>query len=78
LTVAASDIAVHREIFGEAGRYFDRFSHETAVSVGTTLVTTETDQSRLRCRSLGRISEFSWKAHTARILELCDQLTRKR
>jgi glycosyltransferase involved in cell wall biosynthesis len=72
--VIASDIPVHREICGEAGVYFQRFSAE---ELANTLVQVATSPGKIRqMKSTGaeRVRSFSWKRHVEAILDLCAKL----
>lgn len=73
--VVASDIPVHREICGDAGTYFSRFSpDDLARTVAQVLSSPET---ALQMADAGRrrSQRFSWKTHVEHILELCEALT---
>ena len=70
LPVVASDIAVHREICGDAALYFPRFSPEAlAVSVMQVLRSAELAK-HMADAGLNRSRQFSWKAHVEQILAL--------
>ncbi len=70
LPVIASDLAVHREICGEAAMYFPRFSAESlAETIGRVAGSIELS-SRMRAVGLERSRQFSWKTHVEKILEL--------
>jgi glycosyltransferase involved in cell wall biosynthesis len=75
LPVVASDLPVHREICGEAGVYFQRFSPEElarrilAVSGSSELA------SRLGQAGMLRASAFSWKRHLDQILSLAREVS---
>lgn len=72
--VVASDIAVHREICGDAALYFPRFSSE-ALSERILEITRSPDaMRRMRSAGLERSGQFSWKTHVEKILELCGDL----
>jgi glycosyltransferase involved in cell wall biosynthesis len=70
LPVVASDLAVHREVCGEAAGYFPRFSAE-ALAEAVAQVAGSTEASR-RMGAIGRerARQFSWKTHVEKILEL--------
>jgi len=73
--VIASDLAVHREICGDAGTYFPTFSAE---DLGEAVVrTVESPEARQKMVATGfeRAKCFSWKTHVERILELARSLT---
>jgi len=70
LPVVASDLAVHREICGEAAAYFPRFSPEAlAETVAQVAQSTEASR-RVAAAGLERSNQFSWKTHVEKILEL--------
>jgi glycosyltransferase involved in cell wall biosynthesis len=69
LPIVASDIAVHREVCGDAALYFPRFSAESlADQVLTSL-------NRVRpSPSEDVLRRFSWTRHLEEILEIADRL----
>jgi glycosyltransferase involved in cell wall biosynthesis len=70
LPVIASDLAVHREICGEAARYFPRFSSED-LSEGVAQIGASPDIAQSMKRiGIERARHFSWKTHVEKILEL--------
>ncbi len=72
--VVASDLAVHREICGDAGVYFSRFSPEDlATSVERVARSGEISRSMAQA-GLKRSQDFSWKRHVKEILELAGSL----
>jgi glycosyltransferase involved in cell wall biosynthesis len=72
--VVASDLAVHREICGDAAVYFPTFSPEgLADGLGQVISSPETSR-RLATSGVERSRSFSWKAHVEEILALCSQL----
>ncbi len=74
LPVVASDLAVHREICGEAAAYFPRFSADKlAETVAQVTRSPETLKSMAAAGS-ERARQFSWKTHVEKILELCRML----
>jgi len=71
LPVVASDLAVHREIGGEAALYFERFSaNELATTVAQLAQSPET-WKHMAAVGVARARQFSWKAHVDKIVELC-------
>ena len=74
LPVVASDLAVHREICGEAALYFPRFSPEglaecvAQIAGSPEVAKTMAEVGRERSR------QFSWKAHVKEILQLARDL----
>jgi len=72
--VVASDLAVHREICGDAAVYFPTFSPEgLADGLGRVLSSPEMVR-RLAASGVERSNIFSWKAHVKEILALCSKL----
>jgi glycosyltransferase involved in cell wall biosynthesis len=70
LPVIASDLAVHREICGEAATYFPRFSSED-LSEGVAQIGASPDIAQSMKRiGIERARHFSWKTHVEKILEL--------
>lgn len=74
LPIVASDIAVHREICGDAGAYFPRFSAENLAKTVAQVATSPERARRMAAAGLARAQSFSWKTHVERILELCCKL----
>lgn len=76
LPVVASDLPVHREICGDAARYFARFSPqdlaETVLEVAASLQTS----AQMSAKGRQRASDFSWKKHMEQIVSLANQLAR--
>ena len=74
LPVAASDLAVHREICGDAALYFPRFSPERLADAVLRIHLSPDLACELREKALARSREFSWKEHTERLLALSKSL----
>jgi len=74
LPVIASDLAVHREICGEAALYFPRFSAETLADLA--LRTSESPEQAAAMREMGlrRSRDFSWDKHVEELLRLARRL----
>jgi glycosyltransferase involved in cell wall biosynthesis len=75
LPVVASDLAVHREICGEAANYFPRFSAE---SLAAEMLRVEADdrlRSAMSQAGLARSRDFSWERHVADLLDLARRIT---
>ena len=70
--VVASDLAVHREICGEAATYFPRFSAEGLAATASQVAQSPEAMRRMASGGLERSRQFSWKTHVDKILELCD------
>src|ERR1051326_8325256 len=72
--VIASDLAVHREICGEAAVYFPRFSAEAVAQQILQVAQTPETMGRMARKGRERSHKFSWKAHVDKIMELCASL----
>ncbi len=72
--VTASDLAVHREICGDAAVYFERFSPEALAACVTQIARAPEMSRHMAARGLERSRQFSWKAHAEKILELSQAL----
>jgi glycosyltransferase involved in cell wall biosynthesis len=70
LPVIASDLGVHREICGEAARYFFRFSPEDLAE--TVIQTSRSMEQSATMRKMGQLRsrDFSWDKHLDRLLQL--------
>ena len=74
LPVIASDLAVHREICGDAAVYFPRFSSEKLAEAVAQVLRSEEASKRMVAIGLDRAHSFSWKTHVERVLELSEGL----
>jgi len=72
--VVASDIAVHREICGEAAIYFERFSPEALAECILQITNAVEMRKTMIAKGLTRAGEFSWKLHAEQIIELSRML----
>jgi glycosyltransferase involved in cell wall biosynthesis len=70
LPVIASDLAVHREICGEAALYFPRFSPEALAEVVLQATQSPGQPATLRAAGLLRSRDFSWDKHVEDLLRL--------
>jgi glycosyltransferase involved in cell wall biosynthesis len=70
LPVVASDLAVHREIAGDAGLYFERFSAKELAETVAQVAQSPDVSKRMAAAGLQRARQFSWKTHVEQILEL--------
>jgi glycosyltransferase involved in cell wall biosynthesis len=74
LPVVASDLAVHREICGDAATYFERFS---STALAAAVVDLQVDKNRCSTISqagLTRSRDFSWDRHVADLLALARRI----
>jgi glycosyltransferase involved in cell wall biosynthesis len=76
LPVVASDLAVHREICGNAARYFPRFSPETLAQLVMQAAQSEVQIAAMREMGLSRSSDFSWDKHVDELLRLSRSLAK--
>jgi glycosyltransferase involved in cell wall biosynthesis len=72
--VVASDIAVHREICGDAAAYFPTFSPEKLAQTVEQVVSSPEATSRMATAGLVQASSFSWRRHAESMLEVCANL----
>ena len=77
LPVVASDLPVHREICGEAGVYFQRFSPEELAQRILAVAGSSELAGRLGRAGMLRASAFSWKQHVDQILSLAREVSSK-
>jgi glycosyltransferase involved in cell wall biosynthesis len=77
LPVVASDLPVHREICGEAGVYFQRFSPEELAQRILAVAGSSELAGRLGQAGMLRASAFSWKRHLDQILSLAREVSSK-
>jgi glycosyltransferase involved in cell wall biosynthesis len=72
--VVASDLAVHREICGDAAEYFPPFSPEALAESAAKVAQSCETSRRMAAAGLERSRQFSWKTHVEEILKLADTL----
>jgi glycosyltransferase involved in cell wall biosynthesis len=77
LPVVASDLAVHKEICGDAARYFPRFSAELLAEQITQVCESDEEMRMMREKGGARSQEFSWDKHVEALLLLARRLVRK-
>ncbi len=78
LPVVASDLPVHREICGDAGVYFARFSPEALAEQVLQLYKSPDLATKLSGNGLRRARQFSWSEHVERLLVLAQDLVRSK
>jgi len=74
LPVAASDLAVHREICGDAAAYFQRFDPEGLADCVAQIAESQERRKSMTVLGLRRSRDFSWKVHVEQILTLSRSL----
>jgi glycosyltransferase involved in cell wall biosynthesis len=75
LPVIASDLAVHREICGEAAQYFPRFAPEMLAERIMQVCNSEEQKAAMREKGVVRSHDFSWDKHVEELLLLARSLT---
>jgi glycosyltransferase involved in cell wall biosynthesis len=76
LPVVASDLPVHREICGDAGIYFPRFSPEVLAERVMQIQESPELAEKLSRNGLRRARDFSWSEHIERLVALAQELVR--
>ncbi len=76
LPVVAADIAVHREICGDAAVYFPRFSSEALAGCVMQIANLPETATGMAAFGRERSRQFSWKTHVEQIVELARTLAR--
>ena len=74
LPVVASDLKVHREICGEAGRYFQPLSPEALSETVAAMATSSTIREDLVTLGRKRAADFSWQSHVRSLLKVAESL----
>jgi glycosyltransferase involved in cell wall biosynthesis len=74
LPVVASDLPVHREICGTAGRYFQRFAPDDLAKRVCEVVGSPRLAAELAQGGVERAARFSWKTHVERVISLARSL----
>jgi glycosyltransferase involved in cell wall biosynthesis len=76
LPVIASDLAVHKEICGEAALYFPRFSPEVLAELAIQVSQSAEQTAALREKGKVRSRDFSWDRHVEALLRLARHFTK--
>jgi glycosyltransferase involved in cell wall biosynthesis len=76
LPVVASDLPVHREICGDAGVYFSRFSPDALAERVLQVQESPELAEKLSSNGLRRARDFSWSKHVERLVVLAQELAR--
>ena len=74
LPVIASDLAVHREVCGDAALYFAPFSHDLLAETVFRVALSREVSAKMSERGLARSGDFSWKKHVDQIVEVAEEL----
>jgi glycosyltransferase involved in cell wall biosynthesis len=74
LPVIASDLAVHREICGDAALYFPRFAPEALAERIIQVSESAEQRGSMREKGLSRSRDFSWDQHVNALLALARRL----
>jgi glycosyltransferase involved in cell wall biosynthesis len=74
LPVVASDLPVHREICGDAGVYFPRFSPEALAEQVLRVYESSDLAEQLSKNGIRRARDFSWSKHVERLVALAQEL----
>jgi glycosyltransferase involved in cell wall biosynthesis len=77
LPVVASDLAVHREICGDAAIYFPRFAAEILAERIAQVCESDEQKSTMREMGMARSRAFSWDKHVDQLLLLAQRLAAK-
>ena len=76
LPVVASDLAVHREVCGDAALYFPKFSPDLLAEAVCQLALSPDVSGKISARGRQRSNDFSWKDHVARVIAIAESLLR--
>jgi glycosyltransferase involved in cell wall biosynthesis len=75
--VVASDLPVHREICGDAGVYFPRFSSDALAERVMQIQESPELAEKLSRNGVRRARDFSWSEHVQRLVVLARELVRR-
>lgn len=78
LPIVASGIAIHREICGDAARYFPVRDAEALAAQLSLLAADGNERAEMARRGAARVRNFIWEDHVARLLALLRELSRAR
>jgi glycosyltransferase involved in cell wall biosynthesis len=76
LPVIASDLAVHREVCGDAALYFKTFSPESLAETVSRIAHSPEQLRKMSDRGLERSKDFSWKDHVDQVISIAEELLR--
>jgi glycosyltransferase involved in cell wall biosynthesis len=74
LPVIASDLAVHREVCGDAALYFPTFSPGLLAETVCRVARSRELSGKMSLGGLERSRDFSWKKHVDQIVEVAEEL----
>ena len=74
LPVVASDLAVHREVCGDAALYFPAFSPDLLAETVCRVALSREVSGKMSERGLERSADFSWKKHVGQIVSIAEAL----
>jgi len=74
LPVVASDLAVHREVCGDAALYFPAFSPDLLAETVCRVDLSREVSGKMSERGLERSADFSWKKHVGQIVSIAEAL----
>jgi glycosyltransferase involved in cell wall biosynthesis len=74
LPVVASNLAVHREVCGEAALYFPAFSPDLLAETISRVALSPELSRKMSQQGLERSRDFSWKKHVDQILAVAEEL----
>jgi glycosyltransferase involved in cell wall biosynthesis len=74
LPVVASDLAVHREVCGDAALYFPAFAPDLLAETVSRVTQSPEVSRKMSERGLERSKDFSWKDHVARVIAVAESL----
>jgi glycosyltransferase involved in cell wall biosynthesis len=74
LPVIASDLAVHREVCGDAALYFSAFSQQLLAEAVHRVAQSRELSAKMSQRGRERSEDFSWKKHVDQIVAVAEQL----
>jgi glycosyltransferase involved in cell wall biosynthesis len=77
LPVIASDLAVHREVCGDAALYFKTFSPESLAETVSRIAHSPETLKSMSDRGLERSNDFSWKDHVDQVISIAEELLRR-
>ena len=76
LPVIASDLAVHREVCGDAALYFPAFSPDRLAEEVSRVAQSAERFSSMSDQGFARSRDFSWKDHVAQMISIAEELLR--